>query len=212
MSIAHFNTRRKFFAYAGAAAAALAAPASALRAQTTLAPTPTSTEGPFYPNAWSNEPVSNLVRGVLQANAIPLALEGRILDRFGKPVEGARVEIWLADGLGKYNHSRDGEARERDPHFAGFGWVKTGADGRYAFSAIRPVPYAGRTPHIHFAVIAPRAKKLVTQMFVEGVAQNERDSLYNHIPRAQRGLITAKLESVGAGQTGQRTLFDLVLA
>ena len=212
MSATHFSARRKLFAYAGAAAAALAAPASALRAQTTLTPTPASTEGPFYPEAWTNEPSSNLVRGALLANAIPLALEGRILDRFGKPVDGARVEIWLADGLGKYNHSRDSEARERDPNFAGFGWVKTGADGRYAFSTIRPVPYTGRTPHIHFAVIAPRAKKLVTQMFVEGVAQNERDSLYNHIPRAQRGLITVKLESAGAGQTGQRTMFDVVLA
>ena len=25
--------------------------------------------------------------------------EGRILDRFGKPVEGARVEIWQCDAL-----------------------------------------------------------------------------------------------------------------
>ena len=206
------RSRRRFLAYAGAAAAALAAPASAVRAQTTLTPTPSSTEGPFYPEAWTSAPAANLVRGALLANAIPLALEGRIIDRFGKPVDDARVEIWLADGLGRYTHSRDSEARDRDPNFAGFGWVKTGADGRYAFKAIRPVPYTGRTPHIHFAVSAPRAKKLVTQMYVEGVAQNERDSLYNNIGRAQRGLITAKLVSAGAGQEGQRAVFDLVLA
>ena len=195
-----------------AAAIVLGAPAGALRAQTTLTPTPASTEGPFYPENWSREPLTQLVRGALMGNAVPLALDGRILDRFGKPVEGARVEIWLADGLGKYTHSRDSEAKERDPNFAGFGWMKTGADGRYAFSTIRPVPYTGRTPHIHFAVIAPRAKKLVTQMFVEGVAQNERDYLYNNIPRAQRALITAKLDSAGQGLNGQRTAFDLVLA
>ncbi len=206
------RSRRQFLAYAGAAAAALAAPASALRAQTTLPPTPSSTEGPFYPEHWTREPMTQLVRGALMGNAVPLALTGRILDRFGKPVEDARVEIWLADGLGKYTHSRDSEARDRDPNFAGFGWIKTGADGRYAFSTIRPAPYTGRTPHIHFAVIAPRAKKLITQMYVEGVAQNERDYLYNNIPRAQRALITAKLESAAAGQAGQRTSFDLVLA
>ena len=205
-------SRRRMLAYAGAAAAALAAPASALRAQTTLTPTPSSTEGPFYPESWTSAPAANLVRGGLLANSIPLALEGRILDRFGKPVDDARVEIWLADGLGRYTHSRDSEAKDRDPNFAGFGWVKTGTDGRYAFKAIRPIPYTGRTPHIHFAVIAPRAKKLVTQMYVEGVAQNERDYLYNNIPRAQRALITAKLESAGAGQEGQRASFDLVLA
>ncbi len=194
-----------------AAAIMLGAPASALRAQTTLTPTPASTEGPFYPENWSREPFTQLVRGALAGNAVTLLLEGRILDRFGKPVDGARVEIWLADGLGKYTHSRDSEAKQRDPHFAGFGWMKTGADGRYNFNTIRPVPYTGRTPHIHFAVIAPRAKKLVTQMYVEGVAQNERDYLYNNVPRAQRALITAKLESAGEGKAGQRTSFDLVL-
>lgn len=204
--------RRRLLAYAGAAATALMAPASALRAQTALTPTPASTEGPFYPENWTPEPMTQLVRGALMGNAMPLALEGRIFDRFGKPLEGARVEIWLADGLGKYTHTRDSEAKERDPNFAGFGWMKTAADGRYGFSAIRPVPYTGRTPHIHFAVIAPRAKKLVTQMFVEGVAQNERDYLYTHIPRAQRSLVTAKLENTGAGQAGQRASFDLILA
>ena len=194
-----------------AAAIVLGAPASALRAQTTLTPTPASTEGPFYPENWSREPFTQLVRGALSGNAVALLLEGRILDRFGKPVDGARVALWLADGLGKYTHSRDSEAKERDPNFAGFGWMKTAADGRYSFNAIRPVPYTGRTPHIHFAVMAPRAKKLVTQMFVEGVAQNERDYLYNNIARAQRALVTAKLENAGPGQSGQRAAFDLIL-
>lgn len=191
-----------------AAATVLGAPASALRAQTTLTPTPSSTEGPFYPEEWSREPSTQLVRGPLKGNAVPLVLGGRILDRFGKPVEGARVEIWLADGLGRYTHSRDSEPKDRDPQFAGYGWMKTGADGQYAFNTIRPVPYTGRTPHIHFAVIAPRTKKLVTQMYVEGVAQNERDYLYTNIPRLQRALVTARLEG---DDKGQRARFDLIV-
>lgn len=192
-----------------AAAIVLGAPASALRAQTTLTPTPASTEGPFYPENWSREPFTQLVRGALAGNAVALLLEGRVLDRFGKPVEGARVEIWLADGLGKYTHSRDSESKERDPNFAGFGWMKTAADGRYSFNAIRPVPYTGRTPHIHYAVIAPGQKKLVTQMFVEGVEQNQSDGIYARLPRAQRALVTARLDNVGKGL---RTSFDLILA
>ena len=192
-----------------AAATVLGAPASAIRAQSATAPTPSSTEGPFYPENYTKEPATQLVRGALMGSAIPLALSGRILDRFGKAVEGARVEIWQADGIGRYTHSRDGEAKDRDPNFAGFGWMRTGADGAYAFSSIRPVPYTGRTPHIHFAVIAPRAKKLVTQMFIDGVAQNERDYLYTNIPRAQRAAVTAKLEG---DAKGQRTSFDLILA
>ena len=191
-----------------AAAIALCAPASALRAQTTLTPTPSSTEGPFYPEDWSREPFTQLVRGPLKGNPALLVLSGRILDRFGKPVEGARVEIWLADGLGRYTHSRDSEPKDRDPQFAGYGWMKTGADGQYAFNTIRPVPYTGRTPHIHFAVIAPRSKKLVTQMYVEGVAQNERDFLYTNIPRAQRALVTARLEG---DDKAQKARFDLII-
>ena len=191
-----------------AAAIVLGAPASALRAQTTLTPTPSSTEGPFYPEDWSREPFTQLVRGPLKGNPALLALSGRILDRFGKPVDGARVEIWLADGLGRYTHSRDSEPKDRDPQFAGYGWMKTGADGHYAFSTIRPVPYTGRTPHIHFAVIAPRSKKLVTQMYVEGVAQNERDFLYTNIPRAQRALVTARLEG---DDKAQKARFDLII-
>lgn len=191
-----------------AAAIVLGAPASALRAQTTLTPTPSSTEGPFYPEDWSREPFTQLVRGPLKGNPALLALSGRILDRFGKPVDGARVEIWLADGLGRYTHSRDSEPKDRDPQFAGYGWMKTGADGQYAFNTIRPVPYTGRTPHIHFAVIAPRSKKLVTQMYVEGVAQNERDFLYSNIPRAQRALVTARLEG---DDKAQKARFDLII-
>ena len=191
-----------------AAAIVLGAPASALRAQTTLTPTPSSTEGPFYPEDWSREPFTQLVRGPLKGNPALLALSGRILDRFGKPVDGARVEIWLADGLGRYTHSRDSEPKDRDPQFAGYGWMKTGADGQYAFNTIRPVPYTGRTPHIHFAVIAPRSKKLVTQMYVEGVAQNERDFLYTNIPRAQRALVTARLEG---DDKAQKAHFDLII-
>lgn len=201
--------RRRFLMYAGAAAAALGPAASAIRAQTPLAPTPAMTEGPFYPESFTKEPLTQLVRGALMGNAIPLLLEGRILDRFGKPVDGARVEIWQCDGIGHYHHSRDSEAKERDPNFAGIGWLKTGADGRYVFNTIRPVVYPGRTPHIHFAVKAPKMPPLITQMFVDGEAQNQGDGIYARLSRAQRALVTAKLEGAASGQ---RARFDLILA
>lgn len=202
----HTARRRLVFS---AAAAMLAAPASAIRAQTPLAPTPAMTEGPFYPESFTKEPLSQLVRGALQGNAIVLALEGLILDRFGKPVEGARVEIWQCDGIGHYHHSRDGDAKDRDPNFAGIGWVKTAADGAYAFNTIRPVFYPGRAPHIHFAVKAPRHQALITQMFVDGETQNQSDGIYARMTRAQRTLVTAKLENASSGQ---RTRFDLILS
>ena len=197
-------SRRRFVA----SAAMLGVPASAIRAQTALTPTPGMTEGPFYPQAFTPEPQIKLVRGPLQGDASALVLSGRVVDRFGKPVEAARVEIWQCDALGHYTHPRDSRAAGRDPNFAGFGWTRTDASGGYTFETIRPAPYPGRTPHIHFAVRAPQLSRLVTQMFVEGVAQNQNDFLYTSMTQVQRQLVTARLE---AARQGQRARFDLVL-
>ncbi len=197
-------SRRRFVA-----AAALGIPASAIRAQTALAATPSLTEGPFYPEKFSAEPVTHLVRGPLMGKPVPLALEGRVTDRFGKPVEGARVEIWQCDGLGHYTHSRDSTPADRDANFAGFGWMRTGADGGYAFATIRPLAYPGRTPHIHVAVKAQKFGGLISQLFVDGEAQNQRDGVYRGMNLAERRLVTVKLVEDGEGQ---RAKFDLVLA
>ena len=42
---------------------------------------------------------------------------------------------------------------------------------------IRPVPYPGRTPHIHFAVSGPGFPRFITQMYAAGEPQNERDGV-----------------------------------
>jgi LytS/YehU family sensor histidine kinase len=36
--------------------------------------------------------------------------------------------------------------------------------GQYRFRTIRPVPYPGRTPHIHFAVHVPGQERLVNEL------------------------------------------------
>lgn len=198
-------SRRRFLA----ASAMLGVPAGALRAQSGATPTPGMTEGPFYPEAFTAEPATDLVRGTLKGNAQAMRLEGRVTDRAGRPVEGARVEIWQCDALGRYTHSRDGTPAERDANFAGFGWMRTGASGNYAFATIRPVMYAGRTPHIHVAVKARGHAGLVTQMFIAGEARNESDFLYRSLTAQQRGLLTAKISGDAGGRSAR---FDIALA
>jgi protocatechuate 3,4-dioxygenase beta subunit len=63
--------------------------------------------------------------------------------------------------------------------------------GQYRFRTIRPVPYPGRTPHIHFAVHVPGQGRLVTQMYIEGESLNARDEFLNsiHDPQARRSVI-----------------------
>src|SRR5207244_7389706 len=88
---------------------------------------------------------------------------------------GARVEIWQCDADGRYHNVRDGGGeRSRDDNFQGFGRTITDESGGYRFVTIRPVPYPGRTPHIHFAVIMPGQRRFVTQMYVEGEPGTER--------------------------------------
>src|SRR4051794_25044223 len=41
------------------------------------------------------------------------------------------------------------------------------------FLTIRPVPYPGRTPHIHFAVSGRGFARFITQMYVAGESGND---------------------------------------
>ena len=72
---------------------------------------------------------------------------------------------WQADARGVYLHPADPGFSRRDANFQGYGRTVTGPDGGYAFRTIRPVPYAGRAPHIHVGVAAPGRAPLVTQLW-----------------------------------------------
>ena len=207
--------RRRFIVSGLAGAGTLALP-PVLRAQAALVPTPAQTTGPFYPVTFPSDVDSDLVvlRGAeARAEGIVTHVIGRVLGLDGRPIPDATVEIWQCDARGRYLHPGDMGSRPRDSAFQGFGRALSGADGSYRFRTIRPVPYPGRTPHIHFAVTAP-GRELVTQMYVAGEPLNERDGLYRSIrdPR-QRAAVTVRLEEAGGIEPGALAgSFDLVLA
>ncbi|HUF86029.1 MAG TPA: protocatechuate 3,4-dioxygenase [Thermohalobaculum sp.] len=167
----------------GGAAAGLARTAAALVA------TPPQTAGPFYPppadrpgdDDWDLVKVAGKVR---EAGGEVMHLAGRVLDAGGEPVAGALIEIWQCDANGRYLHHRDRGGAARDPHFQGFGATRTDAGGRYRFRTIRPVPYPGRTPHIHARVIRPDGSELITQIYLDGHPLNQRDFLFRRLGRA----------------------------
>ncbi|MCW2242088.1 protocatechuate 3,4-dioxygenase beta subunit [Azospirillum canadense] len=138
---------------------------------------------------------------------------GRIRDRTGRPVSGAVVEIWQCDGQGIYRHPRAPGHERFDGNFQGYGRTVVDSGGAYRFRTLKPVPYLGRTPHIHYAVIVPGAGRFVTQMYVAGEPLNAYDGLLNGIrdPQARRSvivpLIAADVVEVGA----LRSTFDIVL-
>jgi protocatechuate 3,4-dioxygenase beta subunit len=157
-------------------------------------PTPRMTEGPFYPTSIPADSDSDLTRVAGKgsgAQGQPLEVTGRVLDRGGRPRAGARVEIWQCDATGQYHHVGE-PAGSGDSNFQGFGAVTADAEGRYAFRTIKPVPYPGRTPHIHFLVAEGGKRRLVSQMFIEGEPGNERDFIYRNLGADAR-LVTMKL-------------------
>lgn len=193
-------------------AALIACPALlTARAQpaTLLRRTPAQTEGPFYPVAFPVDADNDLLRnGALRyARGQPAWLDGTLRDLDGRPVRGAQVEIWQCDEAGHYDHPGDGS--RQDPAFQGFGRTTVDAEGRWRFRTIRPVPYSGRTPHIHVKVRLGTRELLTTQLYVAGDPGNARDFLWRRLDTADRAAVTLPYT---AGSDGLQARASLVLA
>ena len=170
------------FAFAGTAAAAR------------LMVTPNQGPGPFYPETLPLDSDNDLVRVQGQterARGEVTHIMGNILGQDGRTLRQARVEIWQCDALGHYHHPRDGGGA--DPNFQGFGHTVTGDDGGYRFRTIKPVPYPGRTPHIHFGISGKGIRPMTTQMYVAGNPKNKTDWILNSVrdPQARENLIVS---------------------
>ena len=177
--------------------------------------TPRQTEGPFYPDKLPLDTDNDLLilnDAMTSAVGDVTHLTGRILDARGEPVRNAVVEIWQVDHKGVYLHSGSSGAEKRDTHFQGFGRFLTDSKGQYYFRTVKPVPYPGRTPHIHFAVKLRGQDTFTTQCYIKGEPQNERDGVlrgirdakaresviipFNPLPNSRIGELAAHFEIV----------------
>ncbi|MCK6428175.1 MAG: protocatechuate 3,4-dioxygenase [Burkholderiaceae bacterium] len=196
------STLRRRHALAALASVPLAAGFHTAQAQTAneLRSTPRQTLGPFYPRNASERPratdadLLTVENGRVLSKGTPLYLTGRVLTARGVPVAGAVVEIWQCDANAVYHHPAGGAVNERDPHFQGYGTATTDAAGAFHFRTIQPVPYPGRTPHIHVRVAASGVQALPTQLYLDGHPGNARDFLYRQLDEAERAAVTLKLQ------------------
>ncbi len=197
MTIRH---RRQLLLTGASAALVLATPflVRPTRAAQPLTPTPSQTEGPFYPVRLPTDHDADLLRNgsLLYRRGQPAWVEGTVVDVDGQAVSGAVVEIWQCDEDGRYHHPGDGG--RADPAFQGFGRMQVGRDGAYRFRTIRPARYSGRTPHIHFKVRLGSHELLTTQLYVEGDPGNERDVLWRRLSPESRRALTVPFEVDGA--------------
>jgi len=176
--------------------------------------TPAQSAGPFYPVELPLDDDNDLTRVAGRAGVAAgrlTELTGRVLDLNGQPVTDARIEIWQCDANGRYRHPRDPGRAAPDKNFQGHGHTLSDAAGRYRFRTIRPVPYPGRTPHIHMAVFAPHSDPFVTQLYIQGEPRNAADFLFQRIPVERRHLVQTEFHSAEVPGVELQASFDLVL-
>jgi protocatechuate 3,4-dioxygenase alpha subunit len=129
-----------------------------------LTPTPSQTIGPFFHLCLS--PQSDL--GSLEGERIRLVC--RILDGDATPVSDAMIEIWQADGAGKYG---------------GFGRQCSNEDGRCEFQTVK----AG---HVNVMIFARGLlKQLFTRIYFAGESANASDPILALVPEDRRETLMA---------------------
>lgn len=150
--------------------------------------TQAQTEGPYFRRS-SPARTSLIEPGMVGTR---LVLAGSVLTLSCRPVAGALLDFWQADGNGAYDNAG---FRMRGHQFAD-------AEGRYRLETVIPGEYPGRTPHIHVKVQAPGGRVLTTQLYFPHMARNARDRIY-------RPELEMALADDGAGKAGR---FTFVLA
>lgn len=146
--------------------------------------TPSQQLGPFYPIARPLDQDSDLTRlkgsgGTAKGEVVDIF--GTVFNHDGRPIPGAKLDLWQANAAGRYIH--DGDMRQElplDPHFQGSAVLLTDSEGRYRFRTIRPGIYAfGGVPrprHIHFDITSRHAR-LTTQMYFPGEKENALEKI-----------------------------------
>ncbi|RDK10008.1 catechol 1,2-dioxygenase [Cupriavidus lacunae] len=144
--------------------------------------TPRTIEGPLYvAGAPESTGFARLDDGSDDGKGEVLFMQGTVYGADGKPLPGARVEVWHANLMGNYSFFDKTQS-----HFNLRRTIVTDANGRYQFRSNVPNGYGcppegttqrlldqlarhGQRPaHIHFFVSADGYRKLTTQINIDG--------------------------------------------
>lgn len=150
------------------------------------------TLGPFFPREFA-QGANDLTQ--VEGKAAPgevIEISGRVVQSDGKPLDNLVLEIWQADGQGRYD----------SPDFFGWGRAATDGDGRYTFRTIRPGRVAGRAPHVNFLLLySGLMRQLQTALFFDA----SPDPVLQAVPDGRRERLIAK------STDGKRYVFDIRL-
>jgi protocatechuate 3,4-dioxygenase beta subunit len=125
------------------------------------------------------------------ARGVPMLISGRVIDLAGRPIAGARLDVWQADSSGLYD-SQHGDGAEM--HMRGM--FHTDHEGHYLVRTVRPVHYAipndgpvgrmlratnrhpWRPAHVHFVVSADGYEPVTTHIFDDSDPYLESDTVF----------------------------------
>jgi protocatechuate 3,4-dioxygenase alpha subunit len=171
--------------------------------------TPFQTLGPFFSFALPFPAGDRLADESTPGTHI--VIEGRVLDGSVKPISDALIEVWQADGRGRYRHPEDTRRAPDDEAFSGFGRIPTDDEGRFSFTTIKPgpVPTPGsghQAPHIAVGLLARGLlTRLVTRIYFEDESANADDMILALVPAERRKTLIARRVSA------DRYQFDIVV-
>ncbi len=163
--------------------------------------TPSQTVGPFFAYGLTPEQYRYAFTSIAgpkvateETTGDRIRIEGRVLDGNGDPIADAMIEIWQADGQGRYAHPAD--QRSSNTGFRGFGRCGTGTDpaNRYWFETIRPGAVDGeQAPHISVAVFMRGLliHAYTRIYFPEDAAAHARDPVLSAVPAERRCTLIA---------------------
>ena len=174
--------------------------------------------GPFHVSGAPELPMGSNIS--LDGKGESCLFEGRVLDQYGKPIAGARLDVWCDNEDGYY----DVQQPDIQPKWNNRGIFTTTDDGSYRFFGAKPVSYPipydgpvgqllqhlGRHPnrpaHMHYIVTAPGYKTLVTHSFVDDDQWLTSDAVFG-----VKASLVAHFEKTPEGEADWRSPFDFVL-
>lgn len=130
-----------------------------------------------------------------------VAIQGRLLDGDGAPVNDGLIEIWQANAFGRYADPQDGQKKRLDKRFRGFGRIPTDGRGAFRFTTIKPGAVPGpmgrpQAPHLVVTVfMRGLLKQLATRMYFPDDPANLRDPLLSLVPASRRPTLIAQPKS-----------------
>lgn len=146
--------------------------------------------GPFYV---ANAPAyANGANICLDGKGDPVWVHGRVVNARGKPIAGAKLEVWQANEDGFYDVQQKGLQPENNLR----GVFTSDSQGRFSFRSAYPryypIPHDGpvgdlltaldrnpnRPAHLHFMVSAPGYEKLITHIFTPDCAWLKDDAVF----------------------------------